>query len=815
VVRDELPRGTVTFLFTDVERSTQLLLELGPEGYAAALAEHRRLLREVFARHGGVEVDTQGDGFFVAFPTAPGALAAAQEATAGLEATRMRIRIGVHTGTPLLTPEGYVGEDVHRAARIAAAGHGGQVLVSASTAALVSDVSLRDLGEHRFKDLAASERVFQVGEAAFAPLKSLHRTNLPVPATPFLGRKHELGMVVELLARDDVRVLTLTGPGGTGKTRLALQASAEVAERFADGLWWVPLAPVRDPALVATAVAQALEVKEQPGRPLADTLAGSLAGMRALVLLDNAEHLLPAVARDIARLRDANGSTVLVTSRERLRIQGEHVFAVPSMSPRDGVALFLARAAQLGAEPAPAGAIEKLCERLDELPLALELAAARTRLFSPEQLLERLGQRLDLLRGDRDADPRQQTLRATIEWSHELLDETEQLVFRRLAVFAGGCTYDAVESVCGTGPDELQSLLDKSLVRRRDTDQGPRYWMLETIREFAVERLLASGERDARREAHARHFVAQADERDVRRFSIADPEGLAWLSSERDNLQAAVDWALETGDDALFAVAARALCSWWLLTGTAREGLRRIEAVLQRRARQPPEVVTNLVLAASDLARFTGDEARAIELFEEILDRVHDNDLLRATINADLSEILIRQGNLDEAEAHLRESLALGGGARATASFAELALARGDYEAAETLARDANAGFQGVHAYNVVATQEILGEAARRRGRLEQARSWFALAARGACELGDKGLTADCLDGLAAAEAGVGRDAEADRIAAIAAALRDAAGVIPYRPERVRPVGLVPYGISLDEAVEQTVGPMPDSTGRP
>jgi tetratricopeptide (TPR) repeat protein len=495
-----------------------------------------------------------------------------------------------------------------------------------------------------------------------------------------------------------------------------------------------------------------------------------------------------------------------VTSRERLRIQGEHVFAVPSMTSGDAVDLFLARSAQLGAELPPGAAVKEVCARLDELPLALELAAARTPLFSPEQLLERLGQRLDLLEGDRDADPRQRTLRAAIEWSHDLLSESEQRLFRRLAVFPGGCTFGAAESVCDARAAELQSLLDKSLLRRRDGDLEPRYWMLETIREFAAERLATSGELEGLRQTHARYFVGQADERDVRRFSIVHPGGLAWLSAERDNLLLALDWALEAGDDALFAVAARALCSWWLLTGWAREGLRRIEAVLQRRSQQSPDVVTNLVVAASDLARFTGDDSRAIELFEEILERVRDNDLLRATANADLSEILIRQGKLDAAEARLRECLALGGGARAKASLAELALARSDYKAAADLAREAEAGFRGVHASNVVATQELAGEAARRRGEHGEARGWFVLAARGAGDLGDKGLAAESLDGLAAVEADEGNPAEADRIAGIAAALRDAAGVVPYRPERVRAVTLVPYGISLDEAIEQTIG---------
>jgi class 3 adenylate cyclase len=257
-MRRELPSGTVTFLFTDVEGSTRLLHELGADAYAVALAEHRCILRGAFGDHGGVEVDTQGDAFFVAFPTAPGALEAAAEALAGLAPGLIRVRIGIHTGTPHVTEEGYVGADVHRAARIAACGHGGQVLVSAATAALLGEEGLRDLGEHRLKDLSAPERIYQLGDGHFPPLESLHRTNLPIPSTPFLGRQHELAKVLGLLSEDDVRLLTLTGPGGTGKTRLAVQAAAGLAARYPQGVWWVPLAPLVDPELVLETAAQAL-----------------------------------------------------------------------------------------------------------------------------------------------------------------------------------------------------------------------------------------------------------------------------------------------------------------------------------------------------------------------------------------------------------------------------------------------------------------------------------------------------------------------------------------------------------------------------
>jgi len=808
VARADLPAGTVTFVFTDVEGSTRLLHELGAEGYAAALEQHRRVIREACGRHGGVEVDTQGDAFFFAFPTAPGALAAAADLTDAL-AGDVRVRVGLHTGTPLLTDEGYVGADVHRAARIAASGHGGQMLVSSATAALVDGAELRDLGEHRFKDLAASERVYQLGEGEFPPLDSLYRTNLPVPATAFVGRDRELAEVVELLRRKEVRLVTLTGPGGTGKTRLALQAAAEVAADYPDGIWWVPLAPLRDPELVPTTLMQALDVSEQPGRAHSEVLKGALAGKRHLILLDNAEHLLPEIADDVAALRDLDAPTVLVTTRERLQLRGEHAWPVPGLDLDDGVELFTSAARALDPSFVATASVAELCERLDALPLALELAAARTGVFSVEQLLERLGERLDLLKGGRDADPRQQTLRATIEWSHELLGEDEQQLFRRLSVFAGGCDYEAGEAVCAATPDTLQSLLDKSLLRRRDTDLGSRYWMLETIKEYALERLRAAGELDALGRAHAEYYIGEADARDERRFGIAYAQGLAWLFSERDNLVVALDWTRDTSSDAQFAVAARALCTWWLQGGWAREGLRRVDAVLARRSELPADAVQDLLIAATDLLRYTGDDTRALAAFRELLALVRDHDLLSATLNADVAEILIARGELDEAEQHVRESMRLGGGARTKASLAELELARGNYHVAGALAREAEIGFRGVHVHNRLATQEMLGEIARRSGDLAQAREWFIMAARGAMEFADDGLAADCLEGLAAVEADSGRLGEADRIAGIAAALRDVAGIVSTRPERVRPVALVPYGITLEEAIEQTVGLSP------
>jgi predicted ATPase/class 3 adenylate cyclase len=652
----ELPSGTVTFLFTDIEGSTRLLHELGTEGYAHALAEHRARLREAFGHHGGVEVDTQGDAFFVAFPTAPGALAAAAEAQASLAAGPIEVRMALHTGTPLVTEDGYVGADVHRAARIAAAGHGAQVLISATTASLIKENGLRDLGEHRFKDLAAAERIYQLGEAEFPPLRSLYQTNLPVPATPFLGRVGELAEVTDLLLREDIRVLTLTGSGGTGKTRLALQAAAASAEVYRDGLTWVPLSALRDPSLTLTAVAQALEVKEESGRALGDTLAEKLAGTHALFVLDNAEHLLPAIAGELARLRDTDGPTLLVTSRERLGLEGEHVWPVPPLDESDGVALFAERARSLDPSFTSTAEVDQLCAGLDNLPLALELAAARTSLFTPAQLLDRLAQRLDLLKGGREAEPRHATLRATIAWSYDLLDADEQRLFRRLSAFPAGCSYEVAERVCGAKPDTLQSLIDKSLVRRRETEDGPRYWMLETIREFAVELLEECGEATTTRERVIKAAVdfAVAAEPGWRTADVA-----TWLRRfrlELDNLRQAIRWALEIeGDQRALAICA--YLSWlWQAAGLLREGFESTQLALSHAHKMDPGLEGYGRLTLGILAAEQGQRQAAVEFLRSslpLIAQAHPHDHAYALFT--LGDLLSMHDS-GEAQALLRQA---------------------------------------------------------------------------------------------------------------------------------------------------------------
>jgi predicted ATPase/class 3 adenylate cyclase len=534
-VARKLPTGTVTFLFTDVEGSTRLLHQLGAESYADALAEHRRALREAFVRHDGVEVDTQGDSFFIAFSTAPAALAAAAEAQQVLAAGPIRVRMGIHTGTPRVTDEGYVGPDVHRAARIAAAGHGGQILVSSSTASLIEAASLRDLGEHRLKDLAAPERIYQLRGQAFPPLRSLQRTNLPIPATPFLGRQRELDEVTSLLGSGDVRLLTLTGPAGAGKTRLALQAAAEASDHYPDGVFWTPLAALRDPELVLEVAAQAVEAN--------DGLAERIADRRLLLILDNFEHLIDAAGELAGVLATCPNLQLVVTSRELLRLPGEQAYPVPPLEPQEATELFTARARAADPRFEPSSVVEQLCSRLDNLPLALELAASRVAVLSPEQLLDRLSKRLDLLKAGRGVDPRQQTLRATIEWSYDLLHEEEQVLFERLSVFRGGCSLEAAEEICEAQIDTLQSLIDKSLLRR----QGERFWMLETIREYAAERLERSDGTLELADRHADYLIAVA-EAAARGAPDEDAEHGPRLYVELENFRSALAWLVASGD---------------------------------------------------------------------------------------------------------------------------------------------------------------------------------------------------------------------------------------------------------------------------
>jgi predicted ATPase len=679
----ELPTGTVTFLFTDIEGSTKLLHELGDD-YADALSEHRRALREAFERHDGVEVDTQGDAFFVAFARAKDALAAAAEGQRALADGPIRVRMGLHTGEPLVTEEGYVGMDVHRAARIAAAGHGGQVLVSRTTYDLAGADGLRDLGEHRLKDLSAPERLYQLGDGEFPRLKTLYQTNLPTPATPFLGRERELDELGALLAKPEVRLLTLTGAGGSGKTRLALQLVAAAADDYPQGVWWVPLASVGDPAAVADTAARALGA----GGPLVEIVRGR----RLLLLLDNFEHVVGAAPELAALLGSAPELDVVVTSRERLRVAGEHVYPVPVLERAQARALFVARAQAVRPDFEPDDAVDELCARLDDLPLALELAAARTTVLSTEQLLSRLGKRLDLLRGGRDAEVRQQTLRATIEWSYGLLDADEQRLLGRLAVFTGGCTLEAAEAICDAEIDQLQSLVDKSLVRMRD---GDRFWMLETIREFASERLAESGDEDALRRKHAEFFLALAESANLAADAIDLGQRLELVLPDQENLRAAIDWAAGQGDFVLALELATSLDSFWVSTGP-HEGARRIDALLAAAGELPPLLRARAIRTLGGTLYISGEFERGHRLHEESLPifRELGDELAVAHVLHRLASEYIRREDTERAKELSAESLAMhrrlgsrSGEAMALGVLANVARLQGRTEEALALAR--------------------------------------------------------------------------------------------------------------------------------
>jgi predicted ATPase/class 3 adenylate cyclase len=577
------PTGTVTLLFTDIEGSTRLLERLGLERYAESLDLHRRILREAFEQHGGYEVDYEGDAFFIAFSRAEDAVAAASVAQMALgeaewlEGLEFRVRMGIHTGEPLLAPPKYVGMDVHRAARVMAAGHGGQVLVSQSTRDLVGDAfDLVDLGPYRLKDLSARERIYQLGDSEFPPLRSLNWTNLPVVSGPLIGRDDELARIRQLVA-DGVRLLTLTGAGGSGKTRLALQAAAELADDFRDGVFFVALAPLLEAAAVPGAVAQAL------GLPPDEDLAARLASARFLLVLDNAEHL-DGVEHVVSELL-VGEVVALVTSRAPLHLSAEHELPVEPLAAEAAAELFVVRAAATGRAVVPDETVVAVCHRLDNLPLAVELAAARTKLLSPAAILDRLDQALPLLTGGaRDVPERQRTLRATIEWSHDLLGEQERTHFRRLAVFRGGFPLDAAEAVAGAGLDALAPLVDESLLKPIGDD---RFLMLETLREFALERLEEAGERDEVALRHAQFFVRRLEEIAPVLRGPRTSEFLAWFDAEADNTWAALDELLASADEDAALTLAVLLAPYWIARGRMRQGVAWLETALAGTGARP------------------------------------------------------------------------------------------------------------------------------------------------------------------------------------------------------------------------------------
>ncbi len=640
----ELPTGTVTFLFTDIEGSTKLLHELGG-AYADALAEHRLALREAFSHHGGVEVDTQGDAFFYAFARAGDALAAAGEAQAALAEGPIRVRMGVHTGEPIVTDEGYVGLDVHRAARIAGVGHGGQVLVSAAATALLdpSNTVLLDLGEHRLKDLTGPERIYQLGENGFPPLRSLNATNLPIAASPLIGRERELVELVELLS-DSARLVTVTGTGGTGKTRFALQVAGELVGELGGGVFFVPLAGVPTPDLVTGAIASAVGVRDL--RELRDR--------RDLLLLDNFEHLLAAAPVVAELLTTSSSVKVLATSRAPLRIAGEREYPLEPLSDDDALELLTERALAVRPDFVPDEATRLICRRLDSLPLAIELAASRLRSLGSEALLERLERRLPvLISGRRDVPERQRTLRATLEWSYDLLDPELQMLFARLGVFST-FSLESAEAIADAGLDGIDALVEASLLKHLG---GERYLMLETIRELALERLEASGETE---EIWGRHvqFFTELAERAGLNIEAEGPMRHELVIPERNNIRAALDRAVGTSEVEAGLRLACALENFWM-TSDPVEGGHWVEALLARGEVSSTWLHALALRCLGNSAAVSNSAASAVELYRESLAEFRQcGDELRVAVGCHrLGVNLVQAGHEEEGRALVEESL--------------------------------------------------------------------------------------------------------------------------------------------------------------
>ena len=731
------PTGTVTLLFTDIEGSTKLW-EKSPRGMQAALTRHDALLWEAIEGHGGFVFKTVGDAFCAVFPTALGALESALAAQRGLfseawgeEIGALRARMALHTGTTHERDGDYFGPPVNRVARLLSAGHGGQVLLSSSTQELVRDhlppqTHLRDLGERRLKDLSRPERIFQLTApdlpSEFPPLRTLesHTNNLPLQATPLIGREREVEAACGLLRNYETRLLTLLGPGGTGKTRVGLQVAAELAEDFEDGVFFVPIASIMDPALVAPTIARTLGLSEG-AQPPEELLEGYLRDRQTLLLLDNLEQVIEAAPVVERLLSSAANLKILATSRIPLGLYGEYEFPVPPLSLPDpdslpplehlteyeAISLFVERARavkpdfSLTEENGPA--VVEICARLDGLPLAIELAAARIKLLPPQVLLDRLGNRLKILTGGaRNLPKRQRTLRNAIEWSYELLDEGEKLLFGRLGVFSDGATLEAIEAVCdaeGDLPtdafDGASSLLDKSLLRQEEGATGePRFAMLETIHEFANVKLEESGEAEDLRRLHAEYFLALSEEAEP---GLKGPEQEMWLERlepEHNNMRAALSWVIGRGESELGLRLAGSLWRFWWMGGYFDEGRRWLEEILAQNDGAP--VPRGKALEGlSWLSHLQGDLARAEAVAEEGLElsaeaRIETSTV--ASLRGTLGDVVRSRGEHERAKELFEESVRLyrdigdkWGVAWSLGSLANVAGDSGDHEQAKRL----------------------------------------------------------------------------------------------------------------------------------
>jgi predicted ATPase/class 3 adenylate cyclase len=745
--RAEAPAGTVTMLFTDIEGSSDSVRALGADRWESVLERHTAIIREALDKHSGFLVRSEGDSIFAVFTSPSEALASAAEMQRRLHETAwphqasVRVRMGLHTGEarPASAASGvdYVGFEVSRAARIAAAAHGGQVLVSDTTESLVRDLlapglALQELGEHRFKDLVRPQRIFQLLidglPERFPPLRSLDSTpnNLPTQTTSFVGRERELASAVDRLST--TRLLTLTGPGGSGKTRLAVHLAADLLDQYPEGVWLVELAPVTDQAGVAPAVGAALHIAERPGRSVIDNITASLRSRQLLIVLDNCEHVIEACAElaDVL-IRACPRVTILTTSREGLNVPGEALMPVPSLrvpaddrpAPLDelrgyeAIALFVDRCASY--QPAfalteeNATDIVRICRRLDGVPLALELAAARVRVLSVAQVARRLDDRFRLLTGGgRTVVARQQTLRALIDWSYDLLNDSERVLLRRASIFARGWSLEAAEAVCtGEGIDHpaildlLAHLVDKSLVVMHELGGAARYGMLETIREYAREKLVDSGEAPTLRQRHFEYFFHYVVDRPL----WNQMRGITPLSHgiEYENFRAALEWieAEPNSDDQGLLFAASMIGA---ASSRGRIGeLRRI--LTDMLARSDPATRTNgrarALLSAATLAGMQGDIQVAAPLGAEAVELLrtlgHKHELAFALISmARNPEPEASKRAIDESRALFEELGDIWGVAMLMFVVGDGALQRGDYGAARSAHTESLAMFRQI-----------------------------------------------------------------------------------------------------------------------
>jgi predicted ATPase/class 3 adenylate cyclase len=791
--------GTITFLFTDIEGSTRLW-EQYPEAMHGVLSRHDLLLRQAIESQGGQVFKTMGDEICAAFVTAPAALTAAVAAQRILqgeawgETGPLRVRIALHTGAAEEREGDYVGPPLNRVARLLAVGYGGQVLLSQPTYELVRDalpdgMSLRDLGQHRLKDLVRPEHIFQLVSpdlpADFPPLQSLNLlpNNLPRQLTSFIGREREMAEVKEGLTA--TALLTLTGTGGCGKTRLALQAAADLVEAYPHGVWLVELAALADPNLVAQTVASVLGVREAPGRPLTETLVDALRPKQLLLVLDNCEHLVAACAALAGLLlRRCPQLQILATSREALGVAGERLFRVPSLSAPDprqrvpvesltqyeAVRLFIDRAVMsqpsFAVTNANAPAVAQICHRLDGIPLAIELAAARVKVLTAEQIMERLDDRFRLLTGgSRTALPRQQTLRALVDWSYNLLAEAERVLLRRLCVFAGGWTLEAAEAVCADEGlaarevlDVLSRLMEKSLVVYEEQYAAARYRLLETVRQYGHDRLLETSESEAIRGRHRDYFLRFAEAVEPELYDTAQVDWLNRLETEHDNLRAALEWcrAEVQGAEAGLRLAG-ALYRFWIMRGYETEGRQWLQVMLARSDGVSPPTRARALLSAASLAWRQGDNAQALPMCEESLTLWRESgDLLQTAQTLCLLGSLVYrwQRNPQRAVALLEESLVLYQEAQGKPEWslwqlAQLALRQADYDRVTVFCEQALVLLHGRGDRFAMSLQLCtLGLVAHYEGDDERARALLENGLALARELGDRGAAAHVLNGL-------------------------------------------------------------------